>query len=157
RLLQDLIFPEQHLVAFNPAAERRRTVLRSVGFAVVALLSLALLVGWGISYVRNSGYAQQVAAKVPELKPQVDSLPAAQSGDVSALPGVLLAVHQSAQGPECDLASPPLLNTLGLYQGAKLDAAAQISYHKLLEHALLPRVARRLEERLRAANKNNLE
>jgi type VI secretion system protein ImpL len=157
RLLQDLIFTEQHLVAFNPVAERRRGALRGVGFAVVALLSLGLLAGWSISYMRNSAYAQQVAAKVPELQPQVDSLPAAQSGDVSPLPGVLLAVHQAAQVPEFAVDDPPLLNTLGLYQGDKLDAAAQIAYHKLLQHALLPRVARRLEERLRAANKSNLE
>jgi type VI secretion system protein ImpL len=157
RLLQDLIFPEQHLVAFNPVTERRRTVLRSVGFAVVALLSVGLLAGWGISYMRNQAYSQQVAAKVPELKPLVEALPPAQSGDVAPLPTVLSAVHNAAQVPEFALSDPPLLNTLGLYQGDKLDAAAQIAYHRLLQHALLPRVARRLEERLRAANKNNLE
>lgn len=157
QLLQDLIFKEQHLVAFNPVAERRRTVLRSTGFAVVALLSLGLVVGWAISYMRNTAYAQQVAAKVPELKPLVESLPAAQSGDVSPLPPALMAVHQAAQSPDFAIDNPPLLNTLGLYQGDKLDAAAQIAYHKLLQHALLPRLARRLEERLRATNKNNLE
>jgi type VI secretion system protein ImpL len=47
--------------------------------------------------------------------------------------------------------------SLGLYQGRKLDAAADVGYQHLLDHALMPRVVRRLEERLRAVNKDNLE
>ena len=47
--------------------------------------------------------------------------------------------------------------SLGLYQGKKLDAAANMGYQRLLNHALMPRVVHRLEERLRAANKDNLE
>ena len=157
RLLQDVIFPEQHLVAFNPATERRRMALRVAGFATVALLSLALLAGWSVSYLRNQSYAQEVFAKAPQLKQLAEALPPAQSGDVSPLPTVLTAVHSAAQAQDFALDSPPLLNTLGLYQGDKLDAAAQIAYRRLLQHAMLPRVARRLEERLRSSNKNNLE
>lgn len=157
RLLQDLIFPEQHLVAFNPVAERRRLIFRSAGFALVALVSISLLAGWGVSAMRNQSYSREVAAKVPELKPLVDALPPAQSGDVTPLPQTLTAVHLAAQPSDFELDSPPLLNTLGLYQGDKLDAAAQIAYHRLLRNALLPRLARRLEERLRASDKNNLE
>jgi type VI secretion system protein ImpL len=47
--------------------------------------------------------------------------------------------------------------SLGLYQGDKLDAGAQLGYEHLLDRALMPRVVRRLEERLRAANRDNLE
>jgi type VI secretion system protein ImpL len=157
RLLQDLIFQEQHLVAFNPVAERRRLALRSAGFALVALVSVSLLVGWGVSAMRNQSYSREVAGKVPELKLLVEALPPAQSSDVTPLPQALTALHVAAQTSDFELDSPPLFNTLGLYQGDKLDAAAQIAYHRLLKNALLPRVARRLEERLRASDKNNLE
>ncbi|MEO8859746.1 MAG: type VI secretion system membrane subunit TssM [Burkholderiaceae bacterium] len=157
RLLQDLIFRERDLVSFNPALERRRRILRGTGFAVVALASIALLAGWGVSFTRNQAYVQHVAAKLPELHQAVDALPPAQSGDVTPLPAVLTAVRNAAEPADFAVANPPLLNTLGLYQGNKLDAAAQIAYRRLLENALLPRVARRLEERLRASNKNNLE
>ena len=157
RLLQDLIFPEQDLVAFNPVTERRRLIVRTIGFAAVGLACIALLAGWGLSFTRNQAYVQQVAQKLPALRQAVDALPPAQSGDVTPLPAVLSAVHHAAEPADFALASPPLLNTLGLYQGYKLDAAAQIAYRRLLEDALLPRVARRLEERLRASNKNNLE
>ena len=56
-----------------------------------------------------------------------------------------------------DVDKPPLLNTLGLYQGDYVEAGADIGYQRLLDHALLPRVAKRLEERLRAVNRDNLE
>lgn len=157
RLLQDLIFPEQDLVAFNAASERRRLIARTLGFGAVAVASVLLLVGWGLSFMRNQAHVQQVVQKLPELRQLVEAVPGAQSGDVSPLPGVLTAVRQAADSPDFAIDSPPFLNTLGLYQGEKLDAAAQIAYRKLLEHALLPRVVLRLEERLRASNKDNLE
>ena len=157
RLLQDLIFPEQHLVAFNAVAERHRLMKRMVGFGLVGLVSVALLAGWATSWFRNQGYLQQIAAKLPSLRQLVESLPPAQSGDITPLPAVLTAVRRAPETPAFDLSNPPLLNTLGLYQADKLDAAAQIAHRRLLEHALLPRVAKRLEERLRASNKDNLE
>ena len=157
KLLQEVIFAEQHLVAANPVAERRRTLLRSAGFAAVAVTTVACLAGWALSYSRNQAYSQQVAAKVPELKKLLDSVPSASNGDVSPLPVALSAVQGAARSPDYDIGNPPLLNSLGLYQGEKLDAAAQIAYRRVLQHSLLPRVTTRLEERLRAANKGNLE
>lgn len=157
RLLQDLIFPEQHLVAFNAVAERHRLMMRMAGFGVVGVVSIVLLAGWTASWFRNQGYLQQIALKLPSLRQSVESLPPAQSGDLTSLPSVLTAVRGAAETPSFDLSHPPLLNTMGLYQGDKLDAAAQIAHRRLLEHALLPRVAKRLEERLRASNKDNLE
>ncbi len=157
RLLQDVVFQEQHLVSFNPALEKRRRMARAAGFALVGLCSFALLAGWTVSYFRNKSYGQQVLQGVPELRRQLDILPPPQSGDVTVLTPALDAIHHGAQTAAFDLDKPPLLNTLGLYQGEKLDAAAQIAYRRLLEHALLPKIAMRLEERLRASNKDNLE
>lgn len=157
RLLQDIVFQEQHLVSFNPVMEKRRSIARTAGFTLVGLCSVALLAGWTVSYFRNQSYAQQVSQGVPELRRQLDVLPPAQSGDVTVLIPALDAIRHGAQTAAFTLESPPFLNTLGLYQGEKLDAAAQIAYRRLLEHALLPKIAMRLEERLRASNKDNLE
>ena len=157
RLLQDVIFQERGLVAFNPVAERRRLVTRTLGFGAVALVATLLLVGWGLSFTRNQAYVQEVGQKLPELQKAVDTLPPARSADMLPLPPVLTAVRRAAEPSGFAVDDPPFLHTLGLYQGDKLDAAAQIAYRRLLEHALLPRVAARLEERLRASNKNNLE
>jgi len=98
-----------------------------------------------------------VAEKLPALKQAVAGLPAPITADMTPLPGVLAQVHSAARAEGFDIAAPPFLNGLGLYQGDKLDAAAQLAYTQLLEKTMAPRVARRLEERLRAVTKDNLE
>ena len=157
RLLKDVVFQEQGLVGQNRAMERRRGRMRALGFASILLVSVALLAGWALSYTRNKSYVAEIEAKVPDLKKAVDALPPATSGDVTPLPPVLTAVRSAAQPADFPLDSPPLSMSLGLYQGGKLDAAADLGYQHLLDHALMPRVVRRLEERLRSANKDNLE
>jgi type VI secretion system protein ImpL len=157
RLLKDVVFAEQGLVGENRAMERRRGRLRLAGFTLVFLVSAVLVAGWVMSYGRNKSYVAEIDTRLSDLKKAVDSLPPATSGDVSPLPPVLSAVRAAAQPAEFGLDSPPLTMSLGLFQGKKLDAGAQLGYQHLLDHALMPRVVHRLEERLRAANKDNLE
>ena len=157
RLLKDVVFTEQGLVGENRAMERRRARVRLAGFATILVVSLALIAGWVVSYGRNKNYIAEIDAKLPDLKTAVASIPPATSGDVSPLPPVLSAVRSAAQPAAFPVDAPPLSMSLGLYQGKKLDAAASMGYQRLLSHALMPRVVHRLEERLRAANKDNLE
>ncbi|MDE3011938.1 MAG: type VI secretion system membrane subunit TssM [Pseudomonadota bacterium] len=157
RLLRDVVFAEQGLVGENRQVEQRRRRLRQLGLAATALLALLLCIGWGVSYQRNSAHIAEVAARVPDLRKAVDSLPPAAGSELATLPQVLDALSTAARSEHFDTAHPPLLNGLGLYQGDYLQAGADLGYHHLLDHALLPRVTRRLEERLRAANRDNLE
>ncbi len=157
KLLREVVFAERGLGRTDPAAERRRQLLRSGVMATIGVASVAVLVGWAVSRARNLDHAAQVAERLPALKAAVEALPPPSSADVSPLPLVLTQVHDAARTEAFALDAPPLLNGLGLYQGDKLDAAAQLTYTRLLEKALMPRVSRRLEERLRAASKDNLE
>ncbi len=157
RLLRDVVFAERGLGTTNPKAERQRRLLRAGVMTGIGLASVVVLVGWAVSRARNLDHAALVAERLPALKQAVDALPPPTSADVAPLAGVLTAVHDAARTDAFDISQPPLLNGLGLYQGDKLDAAAQLAYHRLLDKSLMPRVVRRLEERLRAASKNNLE
>lgn len=157
RLLKDVVFAERGLGARNPVAERQRRVLRTAAMAGMALLAVAVGLGWAISRSRNLDHAEQVAARLPALQQAVGSLPPATTADVAPLPLALAQVRDAARLEGLNINEPPLLHGLGLYQGDKLDAGAQIAYRRLLEKSLTPRVARRLEERLRAANRDNLE
>ena len=157
QLLRDVIFAERGLGAIDPVAERRRRTLRTSAMITVAVASVVVLTLWAISRARNLDYAAQVMARVPAVKAAVDALPPATTADVAPLPPVLQQVRDAAHDPNFDLDHPPLLNTFGLYQGEKLDAAAHLAYERLLREELAPRVARRLEERVRAASKDNLE
>jgi type VI secretion system protein ImpL len=157
RLLADVVFAEQGLVGANRAHELRQIRMRLIGVAAMLLITAGVIGGWAVSYLRNKSYVAEVAEHVPALKQAVDGLPPSTSSDLATLPVVLGQVREAAQSSKFDVEAPPLLNGLGLYQGDKLDAAAELSYRRLLDHALMPRVARRLEERLRSANKDNLE
>ena len=157
RLLKDLVFAERGLGALNPVAERRRHALRLGVMATLAVFSVIVAVGWAVSRAHNLDHAAQVAERLPALRQGVESLPPATSADVAPLVTPLSALRDAAKIEGVDLGNPPLLHGLGLYQGDKLDAGAQIAYHRVLQKALMPRVAGRLEERLRAANKDNLE
>ncbi len=157
RLLKEVVFGEQGLVGENAQAETRRRRMRLAGVALLAVLSVVLVAGWAVSFSRNKAYLAEVEARLPVLKSAVEALPPATNADVTALPQVLNAVVAAPVPSGFELEAPPLLHALGLYQGDFVAAGADIGYRHLLDHALLPRVARRLEERLRAVNRNNLE
>ena len=157
RLLREVIFAEQALVGANRQVEARRRWVRRVGLATMGVVGILLLLGWIVSYSRNRAYIDEVATRLPAAKASVDALPPATNADVSGLPPVLDQVYGLTQPTGFDLASPPFFNRLGLYQGDYLNGGMQIGYRHLLDHGLLPRVARRLEERLRAVDRNNLE
>ena len=157
RLLRDVVFAERGLGSINARAELRRRAVRFGVLAPVVVASTVMVVGWAVSRARNLAHAAEVSARLPALQQAVAGLPAAGGVDVSPLPGVLTQVRDAAHASGFDIAEPPLLNGLGLYQGDKLDAGAQLAYRQLLEKTLAPRIARRLEERLRASNKGQLE
>jgi type VI secretion system protein ImpL len=157
RLLKDVVFAERGLGAFDPVAERRRRLLRAGAMVGMGVVTLGLVVGWAISRSKNLDHASQVAARLPAIKQAVAGLPPPSSADVSPLPLPLAQLRDAARLEAFEIDQPPLLHGLGLYQGDKLDAGAKIAYERLLDKTLVPRVARRLEEQLRAANKDNLE
>jgi type VI secretion system protein ImpL len=53
RLLKHVVFAEQGLVGENRQVETSRRRLRLAGMAAIGLCSLALLVGWGLSFMHN--------------------------------------------------------------------------------------------------------
>ena len=157
RLLKNVVFAEQGLVGSNAAVDKRNARLRWAGLGAIWLAAVALLVGWGVSYVGNQRYIADIEAKLPAVRTAVEVLPASGGSDPAALPEPLAQVRDAAQPPGFALDAPPLSLGFGLFQGDKLNAGAQVAYGRLLEHTLAPRVARRLEERLRSANRDNLE
>jgi type VI secretion system protein ImpL len=152
-VLRDVVFAEQDLVGASPRAAAARRRLRRLAFAALGLGAVAVLAGWTVSTMRNRAYVDEVAARLPALSADVKALAAddAAAGTRRLLP-VLDSVEAAPRPADFEIGDPPTLNTLGLYQGDLLQAGMRIGYGHLLEHALLPRVARRLEERLRAAD-----
>ena len=157
RLLKEVVFAEQGLVGANRAAESQRRRWRALGLGGMAVASVLVMGGWALSFVRNQAYVDEVQARLPAVQAAVAALPPADSADVTALPQILNVVQAAPRPTGFEINQPPLSISLGLYQGDYLAAGADIGYRHLLDRALLPRVTRRLEERLRAVNRDNLE
>ncbi|CAN7214119.1 type VI secretion system membrane subunit TssM [Variovorax sp. LjRoot84] len=155
-LLRDVVFPEQRLAGADVKLERRRNTLRLAGVAAMTLITVALLAGWGYSTWQNMNYLKAVEARVEPARQTLAALPSRVSNLVEVAP-VLQALRNIWKAPENREGEEPLSMTLGLYQGDKLDAAAMLAHQRALNEAFLPQLAKRIEDQLRTAQKDNLE
>ncbi len=152
QLLHGVIFPEAPIAGTNLKYERRRTRIKwgaAVGSTAVAALAFA---GWTTSYLGNRQYVDTVAARAEELNRIM-----VQSGvpqDIKSLLPLYRTLADFAATPTVDPRNPPLMQTFGLFQGGKLDEAAQQAYHRVLAQTLAPALAQRLAWVLRQGAAN---
>jgi len=157
RLLKEVVFAEQRIGGTNLKWERRRSLIHIGTLAAIALLVVGLGMGWTFSYLRNSSYVDEVDGTVAAAKPLVLRVGSAPADDLLGVLAVLDAVQGvSATGTRQRGESPAGMG-LGLFQGDKLDAAAEQSYRGLLRDVLLPRLSQRIEAQLRSLDGSNLE
>jgi type VI secretion system protein ImpL len=152
RLLHDVIFPEAPIAGTNLKYERR--IGRIKWTAAIAATSLALLAfaGWTTSFLNNREYVQSVAAKAGELQKIMT-----QSGvpkDIKSLLPLYRTLAGFAHTDKVDPKDARLSQSLGLFQGHKLDEAAIQSYHRVLAQTLAPALAQRLAWVLRQGAPN---
>ncbi|MFM2119002.1 MAG: type secretion system rane subunit TssM, partial [Pseudomonadota bacterium] len=157
RLLRELVFAEAGLGVVDARLIRRQRLLRHAGLVGIALVAVLTVLGWAVSRARNIDLAAQIGEGLPPLAQAIAGLPPAQTSDVLPLIQVLGRAEAAARVAGIDPADPPWLHGLGIYQGEKLDAAAQQAYQRLLQKTLAPRLALRLEERLRDSRRDQPE
>jgi type VI secretion system protein ImpL len=146
-------------------ASVRATRWPSAGSACCVLLRWPAWAGsawrwaWaGCSAARTTSTIQRRSRPgVPALQQAVQALPPPASADVAPCRCRWPQVRDAARLPAFEITDPPLLHGLGLYQGDKLDAGAQIAYQRLLEKTLMPRVAAAPGGAAARANRDNLE
>jgi type VI secretion system protein ImpL len=155
-LLKDLVFKEQSLATGNIVWERKQTLMRRVGAGALATLSLGLLSAWGVSAYRNVSYLQTIEAGIAPIKTQLQNLTPGNVGLLEASPVINLIGSSWTTDTVTSNASPMSLGW-GLFQGDKVQAAAQAAYVRSLNEALVPSITRRIEDQLRSAQKDNLE
>ncbi|WP_225782364.1 type VI secretion system membrane subunit TssM [Xenophilus sp. Marseille-Q4582] len=155
-LLKEVVFPEQRLAGADLKLERRRHLLRGAAVAALVLLTVGLAAAWGWSAWQNLNYLKAVEARVPPAREQLQALPAQTHSLVHVAP-VLQQLREIWKVPENRQGDAPLSMMLGLYQGDKLDSAAQMAHQRALNEAFLPQLALRIEQQLRSAGKDNLE
>ncbi|BET27449.1 type VI secretion system protein ImpL [Limnobacter thiooxidans] len=151
-MLSKVVFAEQHLAAYV----RRKALLSTVSY--FATLGLALLVfgllcaGWWLSHTNNSNAMAQTLDRSSVMKAQAAALPTEAQASLQALFRALDTLQGVVtQSPD------ELTYHLGLNQDVKLQQAEQLAYRRALSEALMPHVAKRLEDRLRASLNQDME
>ena len=157
RLLRDLVFEEQGLAGANMAWARRRHMLHLGAYAAIAIMSLGVIGAWVTSYVKNRHYVDSVAVQAIDARQQLAGVNADGAVELIALLPTMNHVRALASTEELQANNAPLSMRFGLWQGEKLDAAAQLSYQRLLADWMLPRLSTRIEELARNARPDNLE
>ncbi|MGH7068145.1 MAG: type VI secretion system membrane subunit TssM [Acetobacteraceae bacterium] len=154
-LLREVIFGEAMLGVADPAARRRDLLLRSGGFAAIAIIVIVFAALFVSSRAANQTAIAKSAAAIAaydkvaqaaRLSPVADSdLPqiAPLLDQARALP-FGYAAQQAARGV-------PAVGGFGLSQSGKLAQAADLVYRHALERILLPRLLYRLETEMRGS------
>ncbi len=156
RLLTEVVFAEQGLAGTDRRWERARSAWAVAGYALIGLVSVGLLTAWTLSFRNNSAYVETVAERVQAVRRQVQESPNRASADLlPVLPALEATRSLAVAGAEGQ--SVPMSLGFGLYQGQKLDSAARTAYERMLVDAVLPRLALRVEEQLRAGDQPELQ
>ena len=149
RLLTEVIFAESGLAGTDRRWERRRALLVAAGYAVLALASIGLVAAWAISWKNNGAYVAAVAERTETVRRQVLETQNRATDDLRPILPALEATRGLAAAGVTPNEVPWSLG-FGLYQGKKLDGAAKQAYERMLVDAVLPRLALRVEQQLRA-------
>ena len=156
-LLQKVIFQESHLAGRNLRWERNARIARYVGYSVSALALLGASLAWAISYGHNKDYVEEEKKKVEVLAKKLQDAGKNGIGEMLTLLPLLNSARDLPNSESFNVETPPLSYRFGLYQGKKIDSAADAAYLRLLEDGLLPAAAKRIETDLRTAPPDNLE
>jgi type VI secretion system protein ImpL len=150
RLLTEVVFAEQGLAGTNLAWERRRAALVIGAYAFIGFLAVGSIVAWTVSYGNNKKYVEAVSAGAEQVKKQVQATPNSRSPDLAPIVAALQATRglANASGAVASGGDVPWSLGFGLYQGKRLDSAAQAAYDRMLIDAMLPRLAIRVEQQL---------
>ncbi|WP_315760679.1 type VI secretion system membrane subunit TssM [Sphingomonas sp. Y38-1Y] len=156
RLLTETLFPESGLVAFDPAAVRRRRTRLAAAFAGIGAAAVLTLGAWGVSYAANRSFEGELLARTEAaatlLRDSGVDLKQVRDGDAdlrAVLPG-LDALRALPRGyAERRATGAPLSMRFGLYQSGLSEQAEQ-TYREGLRRVLLPRLMLRLETYLQA-------
>jgi len=155
RLLRELVFAEAGLAGTHLGWERRRVLLRRGAIGIGAcVVAVATALAWR-SYDATRARVAALHEPLGALARQVAGARDAEPSDLGALLPVLDAMQSLV--PSGNGASSRAPAWLVLDRSEMLAAAARNAYQGLLKRAFLPRIAARLEERLRAGKQDHVE
>jgi type VI secretion system protein ImpL len=146
QLLRDVVFAESGLAGINRRGEMRLAAWQLSAYAGMLALVVCGLLVFTISYRRNQAYIQDVAGAIERLAEQP---PRGREASLESVLPRLDAVRAVWTRATAHRASGTMAMRAGLYRGGTIGDAARDAYLRELDGVLLPRLAARIEMRLR--------
>lgn len=146
-LLKRVVFPEADVVGVNKRAEKRSAWLRRGAYAACLLALIGSIAAWSNAFNRNQGYVQQINQRIAawnDIAPQ----PIEASTPVEEILHRLDVLRDIGRYDEEYRKEHPDTHELGMYQGERLDQAANGAYHRELNRVLVPLLANRIATQL---------
>ena len=147
-LLRGVVFNEAMLATARPGTDRKRTTLRTIGFALIALLTVGIAAALLITRSQQQADADRVNAALAQYQQTTASqaLDPVTSGDLSSVVPLLDQARALPYGVD-----HPDTGGFhwGLSQAPKYAEGTSSVYRNALERVLLPRLLVRLEGQMR--------
>ena len=149
RLLKNVVFQESGLAGINRRVQLLKLALQTGACVACVALLVFGVIGFTVSYKANASYVEQVGAAAQALEGTAVGAGAATLPPDALLPRLdaLRAVTDTAGQYNTDT---PWRMRMGLFRGRTLGGAAQDAYMRELNGLLLPVLASRFAEQMRA-------
>ncbi|CAI8798043.1 type VI secretion system membrane subunit TssM [Methylocaldum szegediense] len=150
RLLKDVIFQEAELAGLDPKIERRRRLVQAAAYGSVLILALGCIIAWLVSYQRNTSAIERVEQEIERYRAAKINVNDWPSSLRTFVPKVdpLLAINDIYENSGA-------LSHFGLYQGEKIQLAANHAYEHWLREYFLPVNLQRLAQRMSGPEASN--
>ena len=150
RLLKNVVFQESGLAGINRRLQLWKFGLQAVAYVACAAVLVLGLAGLTLSYKANATYVDAVGTAAGTLDASRLGANAVTLPAEALLPRLdaLRDVTSTAEQYQSDV---PFRMRLGLYQGNALGGAAREAYLRELNNVLLPVMATRFAEQVRAS------
>jgi len=153
-LLTKVIFAEAGWVSRDMSAVRRAAVLRYGSFAILGLISVALLGAWGLSFVNNKQLIAATDSSAEQYRVNAATeLKATTVSDIELanIASLLQQLRNLPVGYDTREQSTPTSETFGLSQRGRLVSASTTTYRQALERMFRSRLILRLERQIEAS------
>jgi type VI secretion system protein ImpL len=151
-LLEKVVFEESGWVSTNVKAVRRALVLKTAGYAALALAFVGAAGAWWISYGRNSNLIGNTYAAVTQYKTTAGPLrdeTMISDNDFARIIPALHSLRTLPAGYAMRNEKTPVAATFGLNQKPRLNSSAESAYDTGLQRLFRPRLMFRMEDLLR--------
>lgn len=157
KLLRDVVFAEADLAGTNLRWRRRRDLVERgvIGAIAVAVLGAAALSWRG--YAASQERLQAVSGELPTLTRLAGAARRDDAVDIVAMLPLLDALAGLRSRGDTAVRALPVVLQMGMDRSEILDGTARDAYHRALREGLLPRIAARMEQRLRAGSREHVE